>query len=339
MQDIAVEPRRPDPSLNTVECVIEGHGKAPKFAWPKQLFHVVCWCILCISLVFSQFASQWLIVKLKDWNNQESERGKVEAVMLLSFSVFVLGLILIFFAWDHSNYVCVFSVFVLVVLVRRALWCIGLHCCIDKRRLVGRQSKYHYFDWFTFSKGHEVPSKNAFSLLVLYPAVFMACHHLLWILLGVITEPFWGLSVFVAVLSVSATFFFLTCEFYKDFPADERTCTCNRCLGCNKCCGWNYCIPFFLSLILVIMGFLAFLLLIFTLLVVAQSFLSESLISTLFQNSAVFISTVWLGKNGYLNLSRAMEVKGKIPKTTTKNAADEECVDLQIVNGENETNR
>ena len=343
MQDIAVAPQLPDPSLNAVECVIEGHGKAPSFAGLKQLFHAVSWCILCISLVFSQFVSQWLIVQLKDWYNNESASGKVEAVMLLSFSVFVLGLIFIFIAWNRSQesefYVFVFFVCVLLVFVRWAVWCIKQHYNIDKCHMDGRQrigmKFYKYFYWCTFSEGHEVPSKNAISFLVLYPAVFMACHHLLWILLGIITEPFWGISVLVAVLSVSAALFFLTCELYKDFPAKERTCTCNRtnkCLACNYCRDCEYYTSFTISLILVLGGFLAFLLLIFLLLVVAQSFLSESLISSLVQNGLVFSSTLWFGKSGYLKLDKAKT------KPETKNPAAEEYPLHVHVNDEDDGN-
>ncbi|KAM7441063.1 hypothetical protein ABFA07_009790 [Porites harrisoni] len=39
LQDIAVLPHLPDPSLNTVECVTMGHGKASHFTGWKQLFH------------------------------------------------------------------------------------------------------------------------------------------------------------------------------------------------------------------------------------------------------------------------------------------------------------
>ena len=343
MQDIAVTPQLPDPSLNTVECVIEGHGKAPSFAGLKQVFHAVSWCILCISLVFSQFVSQWLLVQLKDWYNKESESGKVEAVMLLSCSVFGLGLILIVIAWNRSQesefYVCVFFVCVVFVFVRRAVSCMRQHYNIDKAHMNSMQrigKKFHkYFYWLTFTKGHDdVPSKNAISFLIRYPAVFMACHHLLWILLGIITEPFWGISVLVAVLSVSAALFFLTCELYKDFPAKERTCACNCCLACNYCrdCN-NYCTSFAIALILVLGGFLAFLLLIFLLLVVAQSFLSESLISSLVQNGLVFFSTLWFGKSGYLKLDKAKT------KPETKNPAAEEYPLHVHVNDEDDDNQ
>ena len=109
------------------------------------------------------------------------------------------------------------------VLVRRAVWSTCIYCIFGNKKFVWR-----------FTKGHEEPtSTNIISCFILYPAVFMACHHLLWILLGIITEPFWGISVLVAVLSISAVLFFLTYEFHKAFPSPE----------CS--------IPFMMSLILI----------------------------------------------------------------------------------------
>ena len=61
-------------------------------------------------------------------------------------------------------------------------------------------------------------SRNLYSCVFLYPAIFMACHHLLWILLGVITEPFWGFTILVAVIAVCAIFFFLVSELYCVSP-------------------------------------------------------------------------------------------------------------------------
>ena len=276
-----------------------GHGKGPHFAGLKQLFHGVCWCILCISLVCSQLASQWLILQLKDWTDKEKNDSKVAAVMLLSLFVFVLGLVLNCIAWSCSTsqedvYVRVFFVSVMFVIVRRAVWCIVTHHSDE----TGTEKFYEYLNWFTLTEGHDgdPPSKNAMSFLVLYPAVFMAFHHLLWILLGIITEPFWGISVLVAVLSVSAALFFLTYEFCRSFPSKERTCASFKSF------------PFVMSLILVLGGFLAFLLLILVLLVVAQSFLSESLVSTSVQNGLVFFSTLWLG---YLKLDQAKKKPGQ----------------------------
>ena len=41
--------------LNTVECVIPRHGKAPQFSGVKQLLHGVCWSLQAISLAMSTY--------------------------------------------------------------------------------------------------------------------------------------------------------------------------------------------------------------------------------------------------------------------------------------------
>ena len=249
-----------------------GDERAQNFVGPKKLFHAVCWSILCISLFVGQLASQWLIVELRNWKEaQENNRdgtpvndSKVATVLFLSLIVFILGVCLICYALvsQHDVYAFTFFAFVILVLFRRAIW------CIHKRPTMGT------FDWSLTEGNEKKTSTNIISCFILYPAVFMACHHLLWILLGIITEPFWGISVLAAVLSVSAVFCFLFHDFRANFPSLE----CNR-----KCL-----IAFFLDL----GGFFAFLLLIFVLFVVGQSFLSESLITTLVQNILVVFATL-----------------------------------------------
>lgn len=98
-----------------------GQGKAPPFPDWKNLLHGVCWCILCISLVFSQVAS----VQLREWNKKKNY-SNVVAVMLLSLVVFVSGLSLIGYAWNRSctsqKYAWVFFIYVMVVFARRVFW-------------------------------------------------------------------------------------------------------------------------------------------------------------------------------------------------------------------------
>lgn len=74
-----------------------------------------------------------------------------------------------------------------------------------------------------FTQGHGyLTSRNLCFCVFLYPAIFMACHPLLWILLGVITEPFWGFTVLVAAIAVYTIFFFLVSELHCVFPAPKN---------------------------------------------------------------------------------------------------------------------
>nr|XP_058942259.1 uncharacterized protein LOC131770555 [Pocillopora verrucosa] len=127
-------------------------------------------------------------------------------------------------------------------------------------------------------------------------AIFMACHHLLWILLGVITEPFWGFTILVAVISVCTIFFFLTSELFDVLPAPQNSDPTrhDQPSGDQK-------IVFIMSLIRSFAVLSAFVLLLLVLFAVAQVFLSESLVATLVQNALTFFVTAWLG---YLGLKK-----------------------------------
>jgi len=248
--------------------------RAQNFDGPKKLFHGVCWSILCISLFFGQLASQWLIVELRKWKetpeNQVENDSKVATVMFLSLFVFVLGFGLLFLALvsQRDVYSCTFFAFVILVLFRRAGW------CIHKRCRMRRTNSQCFFDLSLTEGNEKKTSTNIVSCFILYPAVFMACHHLLWILLAIITEPFWSISVLAAVLSVSAVFCFLFHDFRTHFSSFE----CDR----------KYLIALFLDL----GGIFAFLLLIFEVLVVLKFFISESIITTLVQNISVVFATL-----------------------------------------------
>ena len=121
----------------------------------------------------------------------------------------------------------------------------------------------------------------------------MACHHLLWILLGVITEPFWGFTILVAVISVCTIFFFLVSELFDVLPAPQNSDPAQH----DQPSGDQKTV-FIMSFILSFAVLSAFVLLL-VLFAVAQVFLSESLVATLVQNALTFFVTAWFG---YLRL-------------------------------------
>lgn len=260
-------PSVPDPRLNTAECVISGQEKASHFSGLKYLLPGVCWSSLVISLVMGVFVSQQVLVHLKNW-----DEGKIAGVMLLCLFIFVAEIPLSVYALIESTaqqdlYVRVFVGFVALVLCRRLFYCISIHC---RNRTPRRELQWG------FTSGHgENTSKNILSWVFIYPAAFIACHHVLWILLGVITEPLWGSTVLVGVTSFFSVFYFLVCDLYNEYFSDQ-----------------NSRVLFFMALILISGGFFAFVLLLLVLLVVAQGFFGESLISTVVQNGLVAIGTV-----------------------------------------------
>ena len=228
----------------------------------------------------STLTSQWIIVELKSWDN-----SKIAAAMLLSTLLFLGGLFINLYTWisatdvenEQDIYVKVFFGFICFVLLRRVGWCMYV------------QKKLKCFSELNLTKGHgKMTTENLFSGVVLYPAVFITYHHLLWILLGMITEPFWGFTVLVAVISLCATFFFFVSELYCVFP--------KKFYSSGKCKETFIFVMSFFLIVAVLFAFVLFMLVLFA---VAQASMGESLISTLIQNILTFVVTAWLG---YMNI-------------------------------------
>ena len=297
MQDIAVSPLVFDPSRNTVECVIpvNDHEEAPHFSGLRKLLHCLCWILLYISLVMGTFTSQWVIKKLRAWND-EKVWNKTAAMMLSSVILFFGGLTVNIYALVKTKdlYVWVFLGFTFLVLLRRVFWCIWIH----KRNCTIRECWKNIN--LCLTQGHgDLTSRNLCSCVFLYPAIFMACHHLLWILLGVITEPFWGFTILVAVIAVCVIFFFLFSELYNVFPAPQNFRTSEKSSSDKNMD------VIIMSCLLFLAVLSAFVLLLLVLFAVAQVFLSESLIATLIQNALTFVVTALFG---YLRLSKGVKM-------------------------------
>ena len=301
MQDIAVNPLVFDPSRNTVECVIPGHGKAPPLPGLKKLLHTLCWSLLYISLVMGTFTSQWVIKKLRAWDEEESWNNdrswkKIAAMMISSVFLFFgsLSINIYVLIETEDSYVIVFLGFTIFVLLRRVVWCTRVHMDCNYNCI---RNIFECFKKFNLrvTQGHgHLTSKNFVSIVFLYPAIFMACHHLLWILLGVITEPFWGFTILVAVFSVCTIFFFLVSELFDVLPAPQNSDPAqdDQPSGDQKK-------VFIMSFILSFAVLSAFVLLLLVLFAVAQVFLSESLVATLVQNALTFFITAWFGYLGF----------------------------------------
>lgn len=233
------------------------------------------------------FASQLVVVQLRTWSTCSEEKkkkencqSKVVAVMVLSIIVFFGGIGLNIYAFTLSSchqdlYSRVFLLFVVTVLIRRLVWCIYAHRV--HRHVIQTCRNIDCKKVMSLTEGHEnETSTNFVSCFVVYPAIFMACHHVLWIFLGVVTEPFWGITILGTVFSTSFCIYFLVYHLHVAFlhPENDRfMCTMIFCL--------------------ILGGFIAVILFLLVLLTVAQVFLSESLISTVIQNLLVFVATIW----------------------------------------------
>ena len=299
LQSMAIRPTAPDPSQSTVKCVTAGHGKASFTGFRKALHDIVCWIILLVALMLSLLVSQTLMVYLNrakkvtkpaETSEEASATPSIElepvattaaptaaatreaieaaaaakaaaaaakakanatlvllwVVSILAFPATLIITLIIVTCFDQECdfnlaeyfkedcYFVTFCIFVFVIL--------GLSCWFYKKSCCNVQ---------------------CWQNVIVHPSLFIAFHHLLWVLLGIITEPFWAIPVLVAVSSVLFVLYFLVDEYY---------------LGMNGKFTYTKELWFFVSC------FLGFLLLILILVVVGQPFFSDSLIANVAQS-------------------------------------------------------
>ena len=233
---------------------------------------------------------------MQEWSADVQSKSRIAAVVVLSVLAFLGGLVLSILALVVSpsdRYALAFLVSFLLVLIRRFVWCFAVCGCRNK-----------IFKICDLTSGHDKKtSTNFYSCTTIYPAMFVVCHHFLWIMLGIITEPYWAITILVAFCSFSAVLYFLIDALYKgweDYCEKKITARQDREIqraGVNKekkgKCQVHF--EFGMMIVNILLGVVALVCLMILLLIVAQPFLSENLISTIVQNGLTLAGTIWLG--------------------------------------------
>lgn len=198
-----------------------------------------------------------------------SNQGKVKSksALLFTFIVFWLGIIIAIIAASHSIreqliYPLTYLLFIFLVCLRRVLY------CLSQKHIEFNNGK---ITWKFETNGTAEPPWVF--LCTAYPGVFIAVHHILWVMIGIITEPFWALPV-VTTLVMLAFLFYVLSSLYFSFQKWEIWQTIN----------------FFLLVAVAI----SVMLVQFSFLLIGHQFFDESLISSAIQSALVVIISIWL---------------------------------------------
>ena len=197
LEDIAIISTAQDPRLNTVECVVEGHGSfdVKIFSGFRKLLMHVCWLIAFISVVVGYLGSNMFVERLNKTTDEEVEESEernekkcktvalkfllldvlaIPEVILLVVALFVVLAVVP----DDRGIACLYPVmYLFVILVTLVVYYCKCTEVTDGRKIRLRNTLIH----FTFQT---------------------SVHHLLWILLGVMTEPRWAIPVLVMICGI-----------------------------------------------------------------------------------------------------------------------------------------
>ncbi|KAL9978759.1 hypothetical protein ACROYT_G016314 [Oculina patagonica] len=267
LEDIAIDPSNFDPSLNNVECVVEASYKH-HFENVNKAFPQICWLILCSSLIGSNFISTLFLQYCKKQYTSKPGILRVKSALLFIFVLFWLGIIVAIIAASHSMqeqliYPLTYLVLIFLVCIRRFLYCLSRkHIKCENRKITS----------WKFEKDGNAESGWGF-LCTAYPGCFIAVHHILWVMIGIITEPFWALPV-VTTFVMLAFLFYVLSSLYFSFQTWEMWQTIN--------------------FVLLVAVAISVMLVQFSFLLIGHQFFDESLISSAIQSALVVIISIWL---------------------------------------------
>ena len=209
LQDLADNPTIRSPSLNTAECVIQGHK--PDFATGRS--HYVR-AMLWLSMCFVIFSGPLLAKNIRDiedlslGNSNSKKKNKFEAVCFSFYflSLFSSLLIVVAFAlsiiyWKLGG---TFHLTVIIIIIF-VLSSLEYFCVIR---------------WFEYGD-----SKLLFLLKIYggHAISYIFC----WIIIGIRINPTWGLTIALLVFSCFASVTYAKYVYLEEFPNDN-----NHSTGC-----------------------------------------------------------------------------------------------------------
>ena len=200
LQDLADSPTIRNPSLNTAECVIQGHQ--PDFATGRSDY---VRAMLWLSMFFVIFSGPLLAKNIRDIedlslkNRNSDKKNKYEAVCFSFYFLSVLSSLLIVFAFALSitywklGGTFHFTVIIIIIFVLSSL------------------ESFCVIRWFEYGD-----SKLLF-LLKIYGGHAIS-YILCWIIIGIRINPTWGLTIALLVFSFSASVTYAKYIYLEEFP-------------------------------------------------------------------------------------------------------------------------
>lgn len=256
LEDIAISPPQFNPSLNHVECVVE-EGSSDRFDSVKKTFPQICWIFWLFSLIGSYFISI-LCIQLFNENYDNSDDVVVKATLFFLLVAFCLGLISAITAICYSAegnqvvYPLVYLFSIILVFLRGFFYCRS-----------------------NLKPDAQVNPRTPHSLspYAVDPGCFIVVHYVLWMMIGMITEPFWAIPVVTSCAAV-IILFYLSAFFYlsTDRQWDSR----------DK-----------VNLAMLVFAVLSTISVQFSFFLVGSHFFNEGLVSSIIPSVLVVILSVW----------------------------------------------
>ena len=181
LEDIAVHPFHLDPSLNIAECVVK-ETEPPNFELPgvTKIFPHICWVFISLSLVAGYFVNAVVVQLCEERKDDVVTKGTLAFLLSLVIVGAVSGSIAIVYSLPAGGYKILYPIIYVS--------CIIIICILG----------YVYCRVTLKNKNPKFMSLQT----SVYPGSFVMIHTILWMLVGMITEPYWAIPVVTSLAAI-----------------------------------------------------------------------------------------------------------------------------------------
>ena len=185
LEDIAVRPAQLNPALNHVECVVK-ETEPPNFELPgvTKIFPHICWVFNFLSITAGYFVTLAVVQLCEERKDDVVMKGTLKFSLILVLLGVVSGSLAIFYGVRVGGCKSVYPIFYVSSII--------IICILG-------------FFYRVVTEKKKNPKFMSMQTSV-YPGSFVMIHSILWMLVGMITEPYWAIPV---VTSIAAAVCFL----------------------------------------------------------------------------------------------------------------------------------
>ena len=188
LEDIAVIPAQLNPSLNHVECVMEEKPTGFELQRAKKIFPHVCWAFWFFSIIAGYFATVLFIQLFQEKKNDVVVSSTLTFSVTLFYVGLLFGIIAIVYSTRKGGYKMVYPFIYLSSM--------GLTYILG-----------YVYCYVTVEE-----KKESWKLAHVYSSSFVMIHSILWMMVGMITEPYWAIPV-VTLHAAAVCLFYLLLGF------------------------------------------------------------------------------------------------------------------------------
>ena len=200
LQDLADSPGLQNPSLNTAECITEGHE--PNLTDKGRRAYIIT--TMWLSCIFSVFLGPWVatitVISFEKFVSQSPKMffGLIFVsgfLFLVEVGLFITAGVLLF-AQSGGPIKC----HILAILLIIPLSGLSFGCCFKPK---------------TGNQDNQNNQISPAARIVIYLLAPMTCYHFCWIVIGVMMNALWGVSVVLLICVVIVVLVFIFSNFFE----------------------------------------------------------------------------------------------------------------------------